>query len=127
MKKNRMFAALSGVFMLLPVWSHAYAQAVDLIGTWQVRSDKDTGATVLKMSQSGDSISGKWEPSKGDPAEIENGKIAGQILTFSFIYNKHHCDATGHLSGDTISLDITGHMWGMSKTVHRTATRMVMN
>jgi hypothetical protein len=33
-------------------------------------------------------------------------------------------NATGHLSGDTISLDIVGHKWGMSKKVHRTATRM---
>ena len=127
MKKNRMIAALSGVFMLRAIWSHAYAQAVNLTGTWQVESDKDNGAIVLKMNQSGDSISGEWEPSKGDPAEIENGKIAGQTLSFSFIYKKHHCDATGHLSGDTIFLDITGHKWGMSKTVHRTATRMVMN
>lgn len=44
-------------------------------------------------------------------------------LSFSFIRNKHHIDATGHLSGDTISFDITGNMWGMSKTVHRTATQ----
>jgi hypothetical protein len=53
MKKNRMIAALSGVFMLRAIWSHAYAQAVNLTGTWQVESDKDNGAIVLKMNQSG--------------------------------------------------------------------------
>jgi hypothetical protein len=37
MKKNRMIAALSGVFMLLPIWSQAYAQAVNLTGTWKVK------------------------------------------------------------------------------------------
>jgi hypothetical protein len=127
MKKSLMIAALYGVFIVLPVSSEAYAQGVTLTGTWQVKSDKDPGATVLKLSQSGNSVSGTWQPAHGDPSEIENGKVAGETLTFSFIHNTHHIDATGHLSGDTISFDITGHKWGMSKTVHRTATRIALN
>jgi len=39
----------------------------------------------------------------------------------------HITAASGHLSGDTISFDITGHKWGMSKTAHRTATRIALN
>jgi hypothetical protein len=127
MKKSLMIAALYGVFIVLPISSEAYAQGVALTGTWQVKSDKDPGATVLKLSQSGNSVSGTWQPAHGNPSEIENGKVEGETLTFSFIHNTHHIDATGHLSGDTISFDITGHKWGMSKTIHRTATRIVLN
>jgi hypothetical protein len=127
MKKHLMIAALSGVFMVLTGSPEAHAQGVNLTGTWQVKSDKDPGVTILKLSQSGDSVSGTWQPAHGDPSEIENGKIAGETLTFSFTHNTHHIDATGHLSGDIISFDITGHKWGMSKTIHRTATRIALN
>src|SRR6267378_2731147 len=101
MEKRLLIAALCGVFMALPISPKAHAQGVNLTGTWQ--------------------------PAHGNPSEIENGKIVGETLTFSFTRNTHPINATGHLSGDTISFDITGHKWGMSKTVHRTATRIALN
>ena len=122
-----MIAALCGVFMAFPVSPEAHAQEVNLTGTWQVKSDKEPGVTILKLSQSGDSVSGTWQSAQGDPSEIENGKVVGETLTFSFSRNTHPINATGHLSGDTISFDITGHKWGLSKTVHRTATRIALN
>jgi hypothetical protein len=126
--RNRLAtAALCGVFMVLPLSSEAYAQEVNLSGTWQIKGDKEPGMTVLKLIQSGDSLSGTWQPARGDASEIENGKLAGGTLTFSLTHDMHHIDATGHLSGNTISFDITGHKWGMSKTVHRTATRIASN
>jgi hypothetical protein len=100
---------------------------VNLTGTWQVKSEKEPEVTILKLRQSGDTVSGTWQPAHGDPSAIENGKIAGETLTFSFTRNTHPINATGHLSGDTISFDITGHKWGMSKTVHRSATRITLN
>jgi hypothetical protein len=127
MKKHLMIAALCGVFMALAGSSEAHVQGVNVTGTWQVKSDKDPGVTILKLSQSGDSVSGTWQPAQGDPSKIENGKVVGETLTFSFSRNTHPINATGHLSGDTISFDITGHKWGMSKTVHRTATRISWN
>jgi hypothetical protein len=127
MKKHLMIAALCGVFMALTGSPEAPAQGVNLTGTWQVQSDKDPGVTILKLSQSGDSVSGTWQPAQGDPSEIENGKVVGETLTFSFSRNTHPINVTGRLSGDTMSFDITGHKWGMSKTVHRTATRIAMN
>src|ERR1700731_1648944 len=123
MKKRLSVAALCGVVMVLTISREAHAQGVNLTGTWQVKSEKEPEVTILKLRQSGDTISGTWQPAHGDPSEIENGKIAGETLTFSFTRNTHPINATGHLSGDTISFDITGHKWGMSKTVHRTATR----
>jgi hypothetical protein len=127
MKKRLMIAALCGVFMALTGWSEAHAQGVNFTGTWQVKSDKDRSVTILKLSQSGDSVSGTWQPAQGDPSEIENGKVVGETLTFSCTRNTHPINVTGRLSGDTISFDITGHKWGMSKTVHRTATRIASN
>jgi hypothetical protein len=127
MKKRLSVAALCGVVMVLTISREAHAQGVNLTGTWQVKSEKEPEVTILKLRQSGDTISGAWQPAHGDPSEIENGKIAGETLTFSFTRNTHPINATGHLSGDTISFDITGHKWGMSKTVHRTATRITLN
>ena len=127
MKKRLSVAALCGVVMVLTISREAHAQGVNLTGTWQVKSEKEPEVTILKLRQSGDTISGTWQPAHGDPSEIENGKIAGETLTFSFPRNTHPINATGHLSGDTISFDITGHKWGMSKTVHRTATRITLN
>jgi hypothetical protein len=127
MKRRLMIAALCVVFVALSVSPEAHAQGVNLTGTWQVISDKEPGVTILKLSQSGDSVSGTWQPAQGDPSKIENGKVVGETLTFSLRRNTHSINATGHLSGDTISFDITGHRWGMSKTVHRTATRIALN
>ena len=126
MKKRLIIAALCGVFMTFSVSPEAYAQGMNLTGTWEVKSDKDPGVTILKLNQSGESVSGTLQPAHGDPSEIENGKIVGEILTFSLTRNTHPINATGHLSGDTISFDITGHKWGISKTVHRTATRIAL-
>ena len=127
MEKRLLIAALCGVFMALPISPEAHAQGGNLTGTWQVKSEKDPGVTILKLSQSGDTVSGTWQPAHGNPSEIENGKIVGETLTFSFTRNTHPINVTGHLSGDTISFDITGHKWGMSKTVHRTAARIALN
>jgi hypothetical protein len=93
MKKRLMIAALCGVFMTLSVSPEAYAQGMNLTGTWQVKSDKDPGVTILKLNQSGESVSGTWQPAHGDPSEIENGKIVGEILTFSLTRNAHPINA----------------------------------
>jgi hypothetical protein len=127
MRKHLVTAALCGVFMVLPISSEAYAQGANLTGTWQVKNDKEPGISTLKLTQSGVAVTGTWQSAHGDTSKIEDGKLAGETLTFSFTRDTHHIDATGHLSGDTISLDITGHKWGMSKTVHRTATRIASN
>jgi hypothetical protein len=108
MKKDLMVAALFAVLMVLPVSSRVYAQGATLTGQWQVLRDGKSETTLLTLSQSGDSITGKWAPAKGAASEIENGKIAGDTLTFSFIHDKKRFNAKGHLGGDTISFDIIG-------------------
>jgi hypothetical protein len=94
MKKRLMVAILCGVFMVLPISSELQVQAMNLTGTWEVKGGKDPGVTVLKLGQSGDSISGTWQPAQGDPSEIKNCKIAGETLSFSLIHNTHHVNAT---------------------------------
>jgi hypothetical protein len=123
-EEGLMVAPLFAVLMVLPVSSRVYAQGATLTGQWQVLRDGKSETRLLTLSQSGDSIAGKWAPAKGAASEIENGKIAGDTLTFSFIHDKKRFNATGHLSGDTISFDIIGpKKWGMTKTIHGKAAR----
>ena len=120
MKKNLMIAVL----MVLTISSQAYAQGAALTGQWYVLPDGKSVTTLLTLSQSGDSITGKWAPAKGAASEIENGKIEGDTLTFSFISDNKRFNATGHLIGDTMTFDIVGpKKWGKTRTIHAKAAR----
>ena len=100
------------------------SQASLLSGKWFVLPDGKSTLTVLTLSQRGDSISGKWAPPKGEPCEIENSKVVGDTLTFSFIQDKKHFDAIGHFSGDTMSFEFVGpKKWGKPETIHGQAVR----
>lgn len=55
---------------------------------------------------------------------LENGKLTADTLTFSFVSQKKRFNATSHLSGDTMTIDVVGpKKWGGSKTVHAKAAR----
>jgi len=91
------------------------------------REDKP-GTTLLTLTQSGDTLTGKWIPAKGATSEIENAKIAGDILTFSFIHDKTHFNATFHLSGDSMPFDVVElKKHGKTKDIHGKATRKSMS
>jgi len=119
MKKNIMIKLLFAVSIVLPMSSQVYAEGATLTGKWYVLPDGKSKVTLLTLSQSGDSITGNWAPDKGTSSEIENGKIAGDTLTFSFISEKKQFSATGHVSGGTMSFDIIGP----KKTIHAKAAR----
>jgi hypothetical protein len=124
MKRSLIATALSAVLMVLPISSQVYAQGENLTGKWYVLPDGKSITTLLTLNQSGDSVTGNWAPAKGPASKIENGKIVGDTLTFSFIYENKRFDATGHLSGDNGSFDIVGpKKWGKAKTIHSKAAR----
>jgi hypothetical protein len=116
--KNLMVKVLSAVLMVLPMSTQVYAEGVTLAGKWYVLPDGKSKVTLLTLSQSGDSLTGTWAPDKGTPSEIENAKIAGDTLTFSFISEKKQFNATGHVTGGTMSFDIIGPK---NKTIHAKA------
>jgi hypothetical protein len=93
MKKCFMVAASSAVLMMLSIAPLVYAQSANLTGQWQVVRDGKPGTTLLTLSQSGESITGKWAPAKGSASEIVDGKIGGDTLTFSFVHDKAHFNA----------------------------------
>jgi hypothetical protein len=120
MKKNLVIKILSAVLMVLPMSTQVYAEGVTLVGKWYVLPDGKSKVTLLTLSQSGNLLTGTWAPDKGTSSEIENAKIAGDILTFSFISEKKQFNATGHVNGGTMSFDIIGPK---NKTIHAQAAR----
>jgi hypothetical protein len=124
MKKNLVVKVLFTTLIVLPISSQVFAESTPLAGKWYVLPDGKSKITILTLRQSGESITGTWAPGKGNPSEIENAKIAGDTLTFSFLYEKKEFSATGHLSGGTITFDISGpEKWGKTKTIHAKAER----
>jgi hypothetical protein len=124
MKKSPIVGALPTVLALLALSAHLYAQAANPVGKWYVLPDGKSEATPLVLNQSGDSITGDWTPPKGAASAIENGKIAADMLTFTFTAQKKQFNATGHLIGDTMTFDIVGpKKWGKTRTIHAKAAR----
>ncbi len=122
MKKSTWITVLAGLAMAASMSPQVQAQASLLSGKWFVLPDGKSA--LLTLSQLGNSITGKWAPPKGEPCEIENGKVLGDTLTFSFIQDKKHFDAIGHFSGGTMSFDLVGpKKWGKPETIHGQAAR----
>jgi len=113
-----------GLSMMLSMTPLVHAQSTNLTGQWKVVRDGKSGTTLLTLNQSGNSITGNWALGKGPAFEIENGKIDGDTLTFSFVHDKEQFNATAHLSGDTMDLDVVElKKGGKSETIHGKATR----
>ncbi len=124
MKKSMWVAGLFGIATVLAMSVQVYAQSSPLSGKWFVLPDGKSAITLLTLSQSGDSITGKWAPPKGEASEIENGRVAGDTLTFSFVQDKKHFDATVHISGGSMSFDLIGpKKWGKPEIIHGQAAR----
>jgi len=124
MKRSMWITALSGLAIALSMSAHVQAQASLLSGKWFVLPDGKSTLALLTLSQSGDAVTGKWAPPKGEACEIENGKVTGDTLTFSFMQSGKHFDAIGHISGGTMSFELVGpKKWGKPETIHGQAAR----
>lgn len=124
MKRSLFGVALLGVWVMPFTSPQLYAQSVTLSGKWYILPNGRSAITLLTLSQSGDSVTGRWAPAKGDASEIENGKIAGDTLTFSFIQDKKHFDATAHVTRGAMSVELTGpKKWGKPETIRGQAAR----
>jgi len=124
MKTRLRAAGLFGLAIALAMSSHVYAQSPTLSGKWFVLPDGKSAITILTLRQSGDLIAGNWAPPKGEASEIENGRVVGDTLTFSFIQKKKHFDATVHISAGIMSFDLAGpKKWGKPETIHGQAAR----
>jgi len=106
MTKGLMVAINSLVLMgLLPVSSASLRLKVaDSPRPMQVLRDGKSETTPLDAQSSGDSITSSGHHRRR-PSKIENGKIAGDTLTFSFIHDNKAFQCDRSLRGYTISFD----------------------
>jgi len=124
MRKINWAAALPGLLMILSLAPSVCAQTTTLSGKWFALPQGKSSITLLTLSQTGNLITGQWTPPKGEACEIENGKLTGDTLTFSFIQDNKHFDATGHIDGPNMSFELIGpKKWGRPETIRGQAAR----
>jgi hypothetical protein len=99
-------AAALGLAAVLGLGSPALA--ADATGTWKwtVERGGNTFETTLKLKQQGEKLTGTITGRQGNETEIEDGKVAGETVSFKvtreFGGNKVVMTYQGKLSGDTI-------------------------
>jgi hypothetical protein len=124
MKKRFIATTSSAVLMMLSMTPLVFAQSSNLTGQWLVVYAGKPETALLTLSQAGNSAAGQWMSEKGATSKIKNGKLAGDTLTFSFVQDKAHFNATGHFTDDTMSLDIVElQKDGKTADIHGKATR----
>jgi hypothetical protein len=122
--KGLMVAASSAVLMMLSMTPLVYGQSASVTGQWLVVYEGTSETALLTLSQAGNSATGQWMSEKGATSKLKDGKLAGDTLTFSFGHDKAHFNATGHLTGDTMSLDVIElQKGGKTVEIHGKATR----
>src|SRR5258708_9690268 len=106
----------------------SYAQETspkDVTGRWQVtRALKDGGQefSTLDLKQSGPDVSGAFISHDGEATTIQDGKLVGASLTFSFLYATRHLDVSGQILSDN-KIDLTITSRGRNETFHAIAER----
>ncbi|MCU1222539.1 MAG: hypothetical protein JWQ42_632 [Edaphobacter sp.] len=124
MKRSFVVAASSAVLMMLSMTPLVYGQSTSVTGQWLVVYEGKSETALSTLSQAGGSATGQWMSEKGATSKLKDGKLAGDTLTFSFVHDKSHFNATGHLAGDTMSLDIIElQKGGKTAEIHGKATR----
>lgn len=127
MPKRLMLLAATALSMTMVTAPIIHAQSASLTGQWKVVRDDKPGTTLLVFTQSGELFTGKWVPAKGAASDLENGKIEGDTLTLSFVHDKARFNASGHLSADSMELEITQRKKnGKGEMIHARATRESM-
>jgi len=84
--------------------------AADISGKWTWEQQGRNGATTstLTLKQDGSNLTGSLDGGRG-PADIKDGKVDGNNVTFSITRNMGGSDVTtkytGTLDGDTLKLE----------------------
>jgi hypothetical protein len=97
----------------------------DVTGRWQVtRALKDGGEelSTLDFKQSGSDVNGAFISHDGEESTIQDGKLVGASLTFSFLYATRHLDVSGQILSDN-KMDLTITSRGRNETFHAIAER----
>ncbi|RZU43620.1 hypothetical protein [Edaphobacter modestus] len=122
--KRSFVAASSAVLMMLSMTPLFYGQSTSVTGQWLVVYEGKPETALLTLKQAGGAATGQWMSEKGATSKLKDGKLAGDTLTFSFVHDKSHFNATGHLTGDAMSLDLIElQKGGKTAEIHGKATR----
>ena len=105
----------------------AFAQKVDLTGTWKAKTVSARGSSeqTMELKQSGDTFTGEMTNAQGVKETIKDGKVSGSDITF----NVSRKQASGDMAdvaykGTVKGNEITGTFTGASgATVNWTATK----
>lgn len=101
----------SGLAMVLALALAVGAFAADITGAWKGETktrNGDTREVTFNLKASGDKLTGTVDMGMGGPAEISNGKVEGETVSFDvkreFNGNSFTMHYTGKVSGDQINL-----------------------
>lgn len=92
----------------VPPAARAASPAADATGTWKwsVERNGQTFETTLKLKQEGEKLTGTVSGRQGRETEIEDGKVAGDEISFKvvreFNNNRFEQKFKGKVEGDTI-------------------------
>lgn len=124
MTKNKWVVGTFGLAVVFGLTTAIHAQSSTVGGKWLVLPDGKSAITLLVLRQSGESITGQWAPPKGEASTIEDGKVAGDTFTFSFVQDKKRFGATFHMGKGIIFFDLIGpKKRGRPETIHGQAAR----
>ena len=119
--------SLATAFLVVGL-AKTYAQETsprDVTGRWQViRALKDgcQEFSTLDLKQSGPDVSGAFVSHDGEATTIQDGKLVGASLTFSFLYATRHLDVSGQILSDN-KIDLTITSRGRNETFQAIAER----
>jgi hypothetical protein len=114
--------------LLVVLGTAAPALAADATGTWKwtIERNGNTVESTLKLKQDGQKLTGTMKRMDTE-SEIEDGKIAGDTVTFKvtreFNGNKFVLNYQGKVSADTIKGDIKFEREGETQTIEWNAKR----
>jgi hypothetical protein len=112
MKKFLCFCAA-----LLLVFTAATSFAADLTGAWTGNFAIANGNSIhllLTLKQDGDKLSGTVSGAQIGQIEIFDGKVDGDKMSFSVMYNGMAIKSEGVISGDTIKLTSSNDQGGFA-------------
>jgi hypothetical protein len=97
----------------------------DVTGHWQVTRELTNGGqdvSMLDLKRNGSDVSGTFTGSNGKTATIQDGRLVGESLTFSFSYANMHLDVSGQILSDH-QIDLTVIAQDTGETIYAVAER----
>jgi len=122
-----MFRVFAVAFSISALASGAIAQGKDISGRWTATLERGTQSMTVKMDLkvSANNVTGTINVAPGVSAEIQNGKLEGEQLSFDVTAPEHGHTKEIHFTGDvgddgiTLRNESRGKQ-GRTMTFHRT-------